>query len=125
MTKQGWLFLLISSFLTVAANLMIRGGIVRAGGFASKLSEFPQAILRLLSQPIFVIGAVFYGTAALIWFKVIETEQLSIAYPLMVSLTFIFVTVGAIVFYKEPFAWLKVLGCVVILLGILIFSQVK
>jgi multidrug transporter EmrE-like cation transporter len=120
MTSIGWVLVLLSAGLQVAGTLLLRGGIDRAGGFGSSLAEVPTSLLRLVSQPLFLIGFIFYGLAALVWFRVIATQPLSTAYPLLVSLTFIFVTLGAIVFYHESFSWLKAFGLGIILTGVLI-----
>ena len=120
MTSTGWVLVLLSAGLQVSGTLLLRGGIDRAGGFGSSLAEVPGSLLRLASQPLFLVGFIFYGLAALVWFRVIATQPLSTAYPLLVSLTFIFVTLGAIIFYHESFSWQKVFGLVIILTGVLL-----
>jgi hypothetical protein len=43
----------------------------------------------------FMLGAILYGVSAVIWFSIISTEQLSTAYSILVSMTFILVTGGS------------------------------
>lgn len=123
MTSLGWWLVIFSAALQVAGTLLLRGGIDRAGGFGSSLAELPASLLKLAGQPLFLTGFVLYGSAALVWFRVVATQPLSMAYPLLVSLTFIFVTLGAVVLYQESFAWLKVMGLVVILVGVFIVGR--
>jgi multidrug transporter EmrE-like cation transporter len=66
-----------------------------------------------------------YFLAALIWFRVVATEPLSVAYPILVSLTFSLVTAAAVFILSEPISARKVLGLIVILTGILIISLEK
>jgi drug/metabolite transporter (DMT)-like permease len=122
MSRHGLLLVGLSALLTVASNLMLREGVTRAGGFGLSLRTLVSDLLRLVRQPFFVAGLVLYATAALVWFRVISTENLSSSYPLLVSLTFVLVTLGAVVFFREPISWQKVLGLGVILAGILLVA---
>jgi multidrug transporter EmrE-like cation transporter len=123
MTAMGWVLVMLSAGLQVAGTLLLRGGIDRAGGFGGNLAQLPQNILRLASQPLFLVGFFFYGSAALVWFRVVATQPLSTAYPLLVSLTFIFVTLGAVVLYQESLTWLKIVGLAIILLGVFLVGR--
>jgi multidrug transporter EmrE-like cation transporter len=122
-TARGWILLLVSAGFTVAANLLLRSGLDRAGGFAESLNDLPHAILRLANQPLFDLGFILYGLAALIWFQVIASEPLSMAYPVLVSLTFLFVTLGAVAIFQESLSWRKIIGLAIILLGIFIIGK--
>ena len=123
MTTRGLGLVVLSALLTVASNLMLRGGVTRAGGLALSLNTLAGDLLKLAAQPLFMTGLTLYGTAALVWFSVLSTENLNTSYPLLVSLTFILVTLGATMFYREPISWQKVLGIGVILTGIILIAR--
>ena len=126
MSSIGFFLVLIAAALTMAANLMLRTGIDAAGGFRfGGLVEIVQALARLFMQPLFTLGFVIYFLAAVVWFRVVATEPLSLAYPMLVSLTFIMVTAGAVLFFGEPFSLRKVVGLAIILAGIAIVSLEK
>lgn len=120
MTSRGLVLLISSAFCTVGANLLLRGGILRAGGFTLSLDRVKDQILGLCRQPMFVVGVVLYGIAAIIWFRVLSTEDLSLSYPLFVSLTFVLITLGSAYFFREQVSWQKALGISVILAGFLL-----
>ena len=109
--------------MTAAANLLLRAGIERAGGFPGRMAGLLAGILRLLGQPVFDIGFILYGLAALLWFRVVATEPLSLAYPLLVALAFLVITAGAVLVFHEPMTWHKVLGLTIILVGIFIVGK--
>jgi len=123
MTPRGWWLVLLSAGLTVAANLMLRMGIDRAGGFPGRLGGLANALLRLAGQPLFDLGFILYGLAALVWFRIVATELLSIAYPVLVSVTFIFITLGAVALFQEALTWRKVIGLIMILFGVFIIGR--
>jgi multidrug transporter EmrE-like cation transporter len=119
MTGAGLFLVILSSLLTVSANLMMRGGVLRAGGFL--LSA--KSALSLCQQPLFVTGFILYGIAALIWFRVLSVANLSTSYPLLVSLTFVLVTLGAVFFFREPVSTQKIVGIAVIVAGIVLVAS--
>lgn len=123
MTVTGWLLVVLSGGLQVAGTLLLRAGVDRAGGFAETLAGVPQGLLRLAGQAQFDIGFVLYGLAALVWFRVLSTQPLGQAYPVLVSLTFVFVSIGAAILFQEPVTARKVFGLAIILLGVLVVGR--
>jgi len=125
MSSRGLLLLVLAALLQVAGNLLLREGVVRAGGLSLTLSRFGSELLKLAQQPLFDIGVILYGAASLVWFGIVSTERLNASYPLLVSLTFILVTVGATVLFKEPMSWQKVGGLAILLVGILLVATAR
>ena len=126
MSTIGLVLVLVTAVLTMAANLMLRAGIDAAGGFelGNALQILP-ALIKLFVQPLFTLGFVIYFVASVVWFRVIATQPLSLAYPILISLTFALVTGGAVIFFGEPLSVRKVVGLAVILMGIVIVSVEK
>jgi multidrug transporter EmrE-like cation transporter len=122
MSPQSVLLVGIAAVMTVAGNLMMREGVVRAGGFALAFSTLVHDLTHLARQPLFDIGVLIYGLASLVWFRIISTENLNSSYPLLVGLTFLFVTIGATLIFKEPLSLQKIAGIGVILLGIIMVA---
>jgi multidrug transporter EmrE-like cation transporter len=123
MSSSGWILTLISAGLAVSANLLLRIGVEKAGGIGGELSTLFTAFLNLLKQPAFNSGILMYAFATLVWVRIISIEPLSVAYPLLVSITFLLVTFGAAVFLKETVTISKVIGLLLIISGILLLSQ--
>jgi drug/metabolite transporter (DMT)-like permease len=113
-TLAGFALLLITAVGMAVANLLIKHGIERAGGFTPSLA----ALLQVLRQPAVLVGLLLTGFAALLWFRVLATQKLSTCYPLFVSLTYCFITVGAVYFLHEKMSLQKLIGLVVIVVGI-------
>lgn len=126
MSPTGILLVLLTAGLTMAANLLLRAGIDGAGGFSvAGVTGAIQALVRLFVQPLFTLGFVLYFLASVVWFRVVATEPLSLAYPVLVSCTFTLVTAGAVVFFGEPLTRRQVVGLAVILAGIVLVSIQK
>ena len=123
MSERGMLLVGLSALLTVASNLMLREVVTRVGGFGLSLGRLISDLLGLARQPLFVAGLALYAAAALVWFRVISTEDLNSSYPALVGLTFVLVTSAATVLFHEPISWQKVLGLGLIFVGILLVSR--
>ncbi len=123
MSTIGFFLVFLTAGLTMAANLMLRAGIDAGGGFVfENAMQIVSALMKLFTQPLFVIGFGVYFLASVVWFRVVATEPLSLAYPIMVSLTFMLVTGGAVLMFGEPMSVRKIVGLAVILAGIAIIS---
>jgi multidrug transporter EmrE-like cation transporter len=123
MTAQVLLLVLGSALLTACANLMMRHGLVLAGGLSVQADGIPGTVLRLAKQWTFVLGLVAYALAAIVWFRVLSIAQVSTSYPILVGLTFAMVSVGAVLWFRESISSLKVVGIVVILAGIVLVAK--
>lgn len=118
MSLQGLGLVAFSALLTSAANLLFRA----AMNDTRNLSH-SAIVSRLLQWPPFYLGWFFYGMAAMLWFRVLKTEPLSSSYPILMGLTFIVVSTGAIILFSEQVSFMKILGMTVILFGIFLVAR--
>jgi multidrug transporter EmrE-like cation transporter len=128
MSPLGLCLIAICAAMTMAANLLLRAGIGRAGGFnpSGPVAAVPE-FFKLLAQPLFAIGFVVYFIAALVWFRTMAIEPLATAYPVLAGLTFVMVSAGAMLVFREPLSVQKIVGLGLILIGVAVasFDQVK
>jgi multidrug transporter EmrE-like cation transporter len=123
MTMNQLVLLGSAAVSTAVANLSLRSGITRAGGFDPLSHGLLGQAVALATQPLFVLGFLLYGGGALIWFRILSLVNVSTAYPILVSLTFLMVTIGSVAFFRESVGIEKMVGLAVILLGIGIVSH--
>jgi drug/metabolite transporter (DMT)-like permease len=114
LSLTGFALLLLTAVFMAVANLLIKNGIAQAGGFTPSL----WALLQLLRQPALMASLLLTGIAALLWFRILASQKLSTCYPLFVSLTYSFITIGAFCFLHEEISIQKLVGLVVIIIGI-------
>ncbi len=112
--RTGGLLVASSAFCTAIANLLMRRGVLNSGRFSISLG----GIRVLAKEPVFLAGVFLYGVAAIIWFRVLSTEDLTVSYPMLVGLSFVAVTIGSILWFQEHVSAVRVAGMVVILLGV-------
>ena len=125
MTQQGLLLVGVSAVLSTAWNLMLRSALTRTGGFGLSQEGLVSDLPRVARQPLFVVGVIMYAGTALAWFRVTSTEDLTTGYPMLVGLTFVLVSLGAVIVFREPVSWRKGLGMGVILAGIAMTASAR
>jgi len=119
MTLTGWLWVIICSLSAASSSFLLRRSIDNIGKFELELRSF----YALVTQPLFFIGIILYGLTGIIWLRILATERLNIAYPVLISITFVSVSIGSIVFFKETMSTVKLAGLVLIVLGISFVSR--
>jgi multidrug transporter EmrE-like cation transporter len=125
MSLQGLILIFVAAGMTVVGNLMMRAGVVRAGGVSLSVANLGADLVKLAGQPLLIGGLALYALASLVWFRVISTENLNTSYPILVSLTFLFVTAGATFFFQEPLSPQKIFGVLLILGGIIAVATAR
>lgn len=123
MSVQGLFAVGLAAVLTATANLFLRGGVLRAGGLSLSPATFVDQAIVLGKDPIFVLGVILYGAAAIVWFHLISFEELVTSYPILLGITIILVGLGSVGFYDERMPWLKLLGMAIILGGVVMAAR--
>lgn len=120
---QGLLLVFIAGTLMSAASLMLRGSIDAVGGFGGNLATIHHDIFALLRQPIFILGVLLYGSGTLLWMRVLSTEPISVGYPILMSVAFVTIALGAAAFFQEAITLPRLVGMMVIVIGVVIASN--
>ena len=119
-SKLGLLLILLSAALTAAANLLLRRGVLSSDMITAPSA---RAWLDLLREPAFLLGGALYGLAAVVWFRVLAIEQITTSYPILIGLTFVLVSSGAVLVFRESISATKLVGMCVILAGVALVSR--
>ena len=111
MSPLGRSWLIFCSLAVMIANVLLRG-IDRSGVslFSGGFYGLPRELIKLVGQSPFLISLAFYGAAMLLWFRLVSTEPLSVAYPVLSALTFVAVTAVGTFVFTEPFSVRKAGG---------------
>lgn len=122
MNKMTFILTVLTAATTVAANILLRVGLTKAGGLGVSSRGLIADLISLALEPVFVVGVLLYGAAALLWFHVLSSSTLSVAYVLLISIAFIGMTAMDTVFFGTSLGAMKAAGIGVILCGILLVA---
>lgn len=111
------------TFLFAAYTVMSVVGLVlmRLGLPATSREGFDQASWASILQV--GGGAALYLGAFAVWLLILSRIELSIAYPIAIGLTLVLVSLSGALILKEPIDLGRILGCFLILAGIIIIAR--
>ncbi|SRR6266496_699177 len=108
--------------LTVYGQLIVKWRVRQAGPLPVDLAKKMQFLGSLLFDP-WIISVLFAAFIAVIsWFAAMTKYELSYAYPFM-SLAFVLVLIFSAVLLHEAVTMPKVVGVMLVTLGLIIASQ--
>jgi multidrug transporter EmrE-like cation transporter len=124
MSPLSWGWLIFCSLAVVIGNVLLRIGIDRSGVSLFSGRGFTVCFDRsqVLSGSFISLFYSISRTAMLVWFRLVSTERLSVAYPVLAALSFIGVTVVGTLIFAEPFSAQKAAGLISIVIGLYLVS---
>ena len=117
------ILLIICVIITPVGNLLLKSGMNECGSIAEAGGGVVQYYAKVFTKWQVLVGGVVYIMSALMWLAVLGMMDISAAYPVFVSGAFLIVTLAAIVLFHEHVNLARVLGILVVVLGILLVSQ--
>lgn len=109
--------------LTINISLMVIGQIFfkKSSVFIEAHTELPL-LLRYLQNAWLYAGLAAFGTATIVWIKVLSMERLSTVYP-MQSIAYILVAIASFFLFGERLNAVNIVGIFTIILGVMLVSQ--
>lgn len=122
MSFNQFLLILVSVLLNTTANLFIRKG---ASEFSFENLSIEKIIIlftHVTLNPFIIAGISSFVLSLVLWIIVVSKLEASYAVPFM-SLSYIFLAFFSWLFLHENISPLRLLGIVVIILGVFILSK--
>jgi len=116
------LAILISVFLAVVGQLLLKMGMLRVGKFSFNISTLVHQYIKILLNPFVIAGLFGFFISMLIWLYVLSRMELSFAYP-FVALNYVLILFGSYFLLKETITPMKVIGVAVIVIGVYLISR--
>jgi drug/metabolite transporter (DMT)-like permease len=84
-------------------------------------ADFISNIFVILLRPWILAGLGAYVVSVLVWMWVLAKSDVGFAYP-FVSIGYIFAMVAAVFIFNEQFFWQRMVGVLVIFVGVLLIT---
>jgi multidrug transporter EmrE-like cation transporter len=114
--------ILITSFVTVAGQLLLKRGVSDLGTLSFSFNELFALIPRALLNVWIIGGMVLFGMSFFLWILLLSKMSLSIAYPTLISVNFFLITIGSWFIFREQTSFFQIAGLVTIIMGIYLLS---
>ena len=122
-TVQVVAYVALAAGLSATGNLIIKNAARSIGGLNLSGGHLAPTLFHLFTNAGIILGLALYLVGFVLWAKVLSTVDISLAYPIFISLAFVIVVVGSRIFFGESLNPLKILGIAVIALGIIVVSR--
>ena len=111
------LFIVLYVFFAVGGSTLIKwGGITKIG--AALTIPFVNITVSLIS----LLGVLFYGLSFLLYIILLNRFDLSFISPVTVGIVYVLLMVTAFIIFGEQFTPIKIIGCALILIGVLMIA---
>ena len=118
------LFFAISICTTVGAHLLFKKGVLKLGELNFSFSSMFHIVGQILQNVWIILGVILFGISFFTWLFILSKMQLNIAYPIIISVEAILVTIISWFLFHEYLSWPQILGIVAIIIGIfLIYTK--
>ena len=114
-----------SIILNVCGQISIKQSILNYQDLAGGNAYFGMATaLPILTAPLTLLGLLLYAVSAIFWISALSRVELSYAYPLL-GIGYVLVSVVAWKLWGEAFGVQRVIGTLVVALGVILVGTSK
>ena len=118
MSFQTLLSLLISILTAATAQIILKKGALEFPDLKLSFSSFFDLIIGFFQNKWLLAGMILFVISFCFYIFVLSKIQLNFAYPVMVRVGMIFVTIGSWIFFGEKLSLPNIIGIALIILGI-------
>jgi drug/metabolite transporter (DMT)-like permease len=104
------------------SQLCVKAALARAGGVQLVPGHALSGLLRLASEPLLWAGTVCTVIAAVVWFEVLSRLSLSVAYPFL-GFSYVLMLLAARLIFHEDISLPRLLGALLICVGVILVSR--
>ncbi|HHH37675.1 MAG TPA: hypothetical protein ENK77_03570 [Epsilonproteobacteria bacterium] len=119
---MGYFYIFGTIFFTVYGQLILKWRIMDYGSMPEDFVQKIFFLVKLLFDPFIFSGFAAAFIASFFWMATMTKFELSFAYPFM-SGAFVLVFLFSVFLFQETVTWQKIVGLMLIVLGIIISSR--
>ncbi len=105
---------ILSLFIAAIANVM-------GSSFIKYSSQFKENLAIFLLFNFFAI--LVFGGSFPFYVYGLSKLKLSIAQPIFLVVSYLLIAIVSILFFKESYSWIKILGMIVIIIGVVLVAN--
>ncbi|MCP4602253.1 MAG: EamA family transporter [Proteobacteria bacterium] len=116
---RAYIFLVIAIVFNGTANILMKAGMQNA----PDVQDATAVIKHYLTSWPLIIGIVLFGLNVIAWTQALSKLPLSMAYPIMLSMSLLVVVSGSMIFFRETISWWQCLGFALIICGVICVTR--
>lgn len=115
-------FLLIFFYIVFAVS---GSTLIKYGGITKLATLFTVPVVNVSISVITLLGIACYGLSFLMQIVLLNKFSLSFITPITTGLIYVFLMITAVIIFSEHFTPLKIIGCTLILAGVMLVIATK
>lgn len=115
-------YILLTIFFTVYSQLVMRWQVTAAGQLPDDITGKVRFTIILLLNPWVITGVISTFLAGVSWMLAMTRFEISYAFP-FVSLNYVLILAASVFLFNESFSVTKILGSLIIIVGIVVISK--
>ncbi len=120
---KDFFLLFFNVLLTVIGQILFKQG-MNIVGRVEQAQDLAPKLTQAFLNPYILSGLAIYGFTTLVWLVILSRIRLSIAYP-MLSLGYVLSILFSWIIFKESIPKVRVIGALIICLGVYLVAQGK
>lgn len=120
--KIAVLYILISVIASTVGQLLLKKGMNEMGSVTLSMNQILSTAWKMITNPYVFIGLLIYVAGTVFWLAALSRVDLSYAYP-FASLSYVVMLVASWMMFNEQITLTRILGSVVIGIGVLLISR--
>ena len=120
---MAYAYIVTTVCFTVFGQLLIKWRIAHYGALPESLSAKMLFFSKVLVDPFIVFGLASAFVASIFWIAAMTKFDLSYAYPVITAGLTLLTVLLAIVLLGEPLSWSKIVGVILISIGVIVTGQ--
>jgi len=120
--KIAVLYILISVIASTVGQLLLKKGMNEMGSVTLSMNQILSTAWKMITNPYVFIGLLIYVAGTVFWLAALSRVDLSYAYP-FASLSYVIMLVASWMMFNEQITLTRILGSVVIGIGVLLISR--
>lgn len=117
---MNYFYLLGTIIFSVAGQLVLKWRIAKYGVMPEQLSQKIIFLFRMLLDPFVILAFGFAFIASMLWIATMTKFEVSFAYPIIIASLLLITTVGGFLVLQEQVTMAKIVGPLLILVGVAI-----
>ena len=114
---------LVCALLTACGNLSLKIGMLQVGEITLEANKLVEQMFRDFTRHLIILGLALYVISMVPWLVILPRVELNRVYPVFASSVFALVILGSRLLLKEDVSPARILGILVICLGIYIVAK--
>lgn len=94
--------------------------LIKYGGISKIASLFTVPVVNVSISIISLLGIICYGLSFLFYIFLLNKLELSLLSPITIGVVYVMLMITAVIVFHEQFTPAKIIGCVLILIGVML-----